>query len=302
VRRGEQPQRVDVGGPVAADAPVQAAGRAAGVPRPQRAEHVTAHDRRAGPHRGGDGLVGRPQPVGVLHGHHTAAGERAGEDDHTRRGGEHGRARGGGQVHAAVPGPEPVRRRHERPHDDRGGRAQRPGVRGTRDHGPKRPRPRRRGEPEVRGEPEHQGDDGRTRRAPRPSAGVRRPVHAAMLAGATQRGEAPRGPVDGPVRLWTTGGPPGCGAGGGRAGAYARPRIPSCGVTSRVRVSRRVRPRSARGTVSGRSRGSRSVGSSSAGCGQRVRAPTRRQGGAAGRRPATTERAARRRPRRTHER
>ncbi len=126
--RRQQPERVDVGGAVTPHAPVQAGDRAAGMAGGEGAEGGPALDGRAGRDGRRHRFVGRPPPVGVLDGDHPAAGQQAGEDDHARRGGQHGRSRRGGQVDPAVSRAEPVRRLLERPEHGRGRRPERPGV------------------------------------------------------------------------------------------------------------------------------------------------------------------------------
>ncbi len=130
--RREQSQRVDVGGAVPSRAPVQAGGRAAGMPGGERAEGGTALDRRAGRDGRRHGLVGRPQPVGVLYRDHPAVGQPAGEDDHARRSRQYRHARRGGQVDSPVARAEAVRRLLERPDHRRDRRPERPGVPRTR--------------------------------------------------------------------------------------------------------------------------------------------------------------------------
>jgi hypothetical protein len=199
VRRREQPQRVDVGDPVAPRSPVQAGGRASRVSGGERAEDRSPGDRRPGHDGRGDGFVGRPQPVVVLQGHDAAARQQAGEHDHPRGGGQDRSARGCGEVDPAMTRAEAVRRLLERPHDGRGGRPERPPVRRPRCGCPDivrlaacragRAAPRRR--PGRRRQCRaHQADEHRCRRphsgqgCSRPSppvaptAGASRPAHA----------------------------------------------------------------------------------------------------------------------------
>ena len=129
MRRRVQQERVDVGRPVTARPPVQAGGRAARVPGGERAEDGPAGDGRAAHDGRHDGFVGRPQPVGVLHGQHPATGQQAREHDDTRGGGQHRSARGPGEVDPAVARSEAVRRLPERLDHGRDGWPERPRVR-----------------------------------------------------------------------------------------------------------------------------------------------------------------------------
>jgi hypothetical protein len=97
----------------------------------ERAEDGSAGHRRAGHDGRDDGLVGRPQPVAVLQGHHPAAGQQPGEHDEPRGGGEDGHAGGRGEVDPAMARSEAVRRLEERPDHARDRRPERPRVRGA---------------------------------------------------------------------------------------------------------------------------------------------------------------------------
>jgi hypothetical protein len=95
--------------------------------RLQQTDHRTGPDegsgRDGGPHR----LVGRPQPVVVIHRHHASAADRPGEDDGAAARREHGPAGRAHEVDAAVAGSERVRRGPE-PRPERGRRQEWPGV------------------------------------------------------------------------------------------------------------------------------------------------------------------------------
>jgi hypothetical protein len=131
VRRGDQQQRIDVGGPVPARPPVQAGGGAALVSGRQRADGRAAGDRRSGHDSRDDGFVGRAQPVRMLHRYHAAAGQQTGEHDEPGGGGQHGGTRHRGEVDPAVARAEAVRGLPERPDHGGDGRTERPRVRRT---------------------------------------------------------------------------------------------------------------------------------------------------------------------------
>jgi hypothetical protein len=321
---------------------VQACARASRMPGAECAQDRATHHGRARRHRRRHGLVGRAQPVGVLHGDHPAAGQRPGEDHDTRGGGAHGGTAAGGQVDAAVAGTVAVRRCHERPDHRRSGRTERPAVRGTRRAGPvrlartgyrpagraprhggrgrhhrnrrrrHRGRPRRR-RPQDRARqrdehrdrpPAHPWGYSRPGRAaawrPRLRGGVCGSVHADTLARRGRSGPTSRPPVDGWSCMGTTAGQERMRQWVPRVrgvcsvmrldirGDFARPRTPSIPAL----VGRRERYPGGPADL-GRSMRCRRVRD------RRVRAPTRRQGGAADRRSATTVRAVRAGPRRS---
>ena len=147
----QQEERVDVAAPFAPRPPVQARRPARPVTGGERSQRGARGDRRPLRDRGRHGFVGGPQPVGVLHRHHTATGEHPGEHHGSRCGSEHRGTRCRGEVDAPVPGAEAVRRLPER-HLDRRVRPQRPAVdrgahgggvrRGARRAGPARRRNR----------------------------------------------------------------------------------------------------------------------------------------------------------------
>lgn len=116
----EQRQRVQVLRPPA-QPPVQAGdGRAARVAYKQGADRRSGGHPGAGGQPGSHGFVGRPQPVGVPDGDHRTPGHRAGEEHYAWAGGSDVRARGGGQVDAAVTGQPRLRWRIEPSHRLRG--------------------------------------------------------------------------------------------------------------------------------------------------------------------------------------
>jgi len=285
----------------------------------EHAEGGAACHRRAGRDGRRHGFVGRAQPVGVLHRDHPTARQHAGEHDDAIGGGEHGGPRCAGQVDAAVARTEPVRRLLERPDDCRDRGPERPRVPGARRDrpcrvlrgrcssggGPRRPRRSRQDRADDRDE--HR-DHRRASARSTPGApqrrfrcrGARCPIHAVTFPRRGRSGRAFRRAVDGRSRMWTT-------AGRDRMRQRARG---ARGVCSTLRLDLRgdfARPRTRRipAPVGRRERcpgGPADLGRSTAcrpGRDRRVRAPTRRQGGAAGRRTATTVRAVRAGPRRT---
>jgi hypothetical protein len=282
------------------------------------AEHRATRDGGAGDHRRRHRFVGRPQPVGVLDGHDPATGEPPREHDHTQAGGEHCGAGDGRQVGSPMPSAVPVRGLLERSDHGRDGKAEGRGVAATRDgrpvgdprrraflergagraplpcRGRRRRRRRRRPEGEHRQHAEQHHADHRPRgpvsRVPPAGRPCRLPrSHACTVARGGGSG-TPREPGCG----WTdpdVDNRPGTRTPGGRAtgpgvcwsmhlahrGDFARPRTPSTSGSCRTG-----------GTVPGRSRGSRPVDGVSTDRERWVRAPARRQGGAADRRAATT--------------
>ena len=233
MRRRQQQERVDVASRGTAGAPVQAGDGAAGVPRFEDADHRPAHDDGAGHDRRRHGLVGRAQPVGVLDGDHAAPGEPPREHDHAEACGEHGGARGTGQVDAPVPRTEPVGGLLERSQDDGDGQAEWRPVHGTRDRGHRsggRPRCRcggggergvgwarlpcvrraRRGpDGDDRQRPEQRGAHHRPSRLVSPPPRAARPdrpscPHVGTVARRRGAGQGPGPAVDEPTAMWTT--------------------------------------------------------------------------------------------------
>jgi hypothetical protein len=277
VPRRQQQERVDVGDPVPAGAPVQAGGRAARMAGGEHAEDGAARHRRADRHGRRHGFVGRAQPVGVLHRDHPAACQHAGEHDDALGGGEHRGPRCAGQVDAAVARTEPVGRLLERPDDGRDGGPERPAVPGARHDRPHRvrlrgrrssgggPRHPRRSRQDRADERDEHRDQRRARARSTSSPSRRRvrcrgagcPIHAVTLPRRGRSGRTFRSAVDGCSPMWTTAGRDRMrqrerGARGvcstshlDLRGDFARPRTPSDPGPGRPA-----------GTVSGRSRGS----------------------------------------------
>jgi len=138
----EQGQRIEVHS-AATQPPVQAGGdRAARMAGLQRPERSAGGHRLAGAHLRHDRLVRGPQPARVVDADHPATGHPAGEVHDSGPGGEHARARLGGEVDAAVAG-QPRRGRRSEPPDHRRPAVQRPAEPGGGAHRrPARSRPR----------------------------------------------------------------------------------------------------------------------------------------------------------------